>query len=212
MFDFPKATQVDLKVPKKTFYENLTVSSMDKKLFVEQLTAIYWRYKLTADNLKVSGGDINEIEIFELQLSKKEFSKDILKLIDKGIPYQTVFVVNFGEQGQLWIAHKEISSDGTVKLGTYYNSEWVDNNWISLSLKGLSIEAIYKNFFYQIVPELSACETKSIADILSDYERNTKLQKEITRLEKLAKKEKQPKKKFEIVQKINQLKKVFAEG
>ena len=38
-------------------------------------------------------------------------------------------------------------------------------------------------------------------------EQRAKLEKEITRLEKLARTEKQPKKKFELVQKINVLKK-----
>lgn len=48
----------------------------------------------------------------------------------------------------------------------------------------------------------------SLGEQIADKERREKLEKEITKLEKLARAEKQPKKKFDLVQKIKQLSKL----
>ena len=48
----PGKAAVNVKVPKKSFYENLTVNTANKRIFIDQINAIWWRYKLTADTLR----------------------------------------------------------------------------------------------------------------------------------------------------------------
>ena len=78
---FPERAAVNAKVPKKSFYENLTVSTANKRIFIDQFNAIYWRYKLTAESLSVAESDeIDEIEVFEIELLKKDFDSADLTL------------------------------------------------------------------------------------------------------------------------------------
>ena len=212
MFDFPLSTLVNTKISKKTFYQNLSVSTVHKKLFVEQITSVYWKYKLTARNLKVSEGCVDEIEVLQIELSQKDFSKDILKIIDRGIPYHTVFIVTFDSESQLWIAHKQKTQGESLSVGAYYNSEWKKSDELELDLIGTSIDTVYANIFYQIAPYVKNDNISDLNQAVEKYEQKAKLQKEITRLEKLAKKEKQPKKKFEIVQQIKALKEGMING
>ena len=62
--NFPNSTQFNRKLPKQRFYENLSVSAPLKKMFVEQIKAVYWQNKLSADTINLTAGEkVTEIEI-----------------------------------------------------------------------------------------------------------------------------------------------------
>ena len=206
MINFPSKAAVNAKVPKKSFYENLTVSTANKRIFIDQISAIWWRYKLTAENLGVAESDeIDEIEVFEIELLKKDFDSGILRLIDRGIPYHTVFILTYEGESQLWIAYKEKTGSGNLSVGSYYHTDFLPSDNVDLSAEGLSLDEVYANLFYAI-SGIAKDGSKPLKDVLTDYEQKQKLEKEIARLEKQLKKETQPKKKFELHQQIQKMK------
>lgn len=207
----PKA-QVNIKVPKKSFYENLTVNTANKRIFVDQISAIYWRYKLTADTLAIAPSKkIDEIEIFEIELTTKNFDSSILRLIDRGIPYHTLFILTYEGESQLWVAYKEKTSSDSLSVGNYYHTDFVPRDNLNLSADGLSLDDIYAALFYQ-VSGIQKDFSKPLKDIILEYEQRLKLEREIERLEKQLKRETQPKKKFELHQSIVKLKERLARG
>ena len=204
--DFPSKTIVNVKVPKKSFYENLMVSTANKRIFIDQINAIWWRYKLTADALSVADSDtINEIEVFEIELLKKDFDSGILRLIDRGIPYHTVFIMTYEGEIQLWIAYKEKTGSDSLSVGSYYHTDFLPSDSVELSADGLSLDEVYVNLFYAI-SGLPKDHAKPLKEAIAGFEQRQKLEKEIARLEKQLKKESQPKKKFELHQQILNLK------
>lgn len=207
MLSFPTKAQVNIKVPKKSFYENLTVSTANKRIFVDQISAIFWRYKLTADTLGVAPSEtIDEIEIFEIELTTKNFDSSILRLIDRGIPYHTLFILTYEGESQLWIAYKEMIGSGSLSVGNYYHTDWIQSESVDLIAEGISIDEVYANLFYAI-SGLQKDFSKPLKNVIIEHEQWQKLEKEITRLEKQLRKETQPKKKFELHQQIQSLKK-----
>ena len=76
----------------------------------------------------------------------------------------------------------------------------------TVTLKGLDLDAVWENLIVRVggitIQSGNTLDEQIIAD-----EKQAKLDKEIARLEKLARAEKQPKKKFDVVQRINILKK-----
>lgn len=76
---------------------------------------------------------------------------------------------------------------------------------ISLEVKGLSMDAVWKNVIVQI-GAIQIQSGNTLEQQLIQDEQQAKLEKEIARLEKQERAEKQPKKKFELVQRINELK------
>ena len=207
--DFPSKTIVNVKVPKKSFYENLTINTANKRVFIDQINAIWWRYKLTADALGVADSDtINEIEVFEIELLTKDFDSSILRLIDKGIPYHTVFILTYEGESQLWMAYKEKTCSDSLSVGNYYHTDWIQSESVDLIAEGISIDEVYSNLFYTI-SGLPKDFSKLLKEAISDYEQNQKLEKEIARMEKQLRKETQPKKKFELYQQIRKMKEGF---
>ena len=202
---FPSKTIINVKVPKKSFYENLTVNTANKRIFIDQISAIYWRYKLTADTLAVAPSEtIDEIEIFEIELTTKNFDSSILRLIDRGIPYHTLFILTYEGESQLWIAYKEKTSSDSLSVGNYYHTAFAPSESLNLSVDGLSLDDIYATLFYQ-VSGIQKDFSKPLKDVITEHEQRLKLEREIDRLEKQLKRETQPKKKFELHQKITKL-------
>lgn len=202
----PGKAAVNVKVPKKSFYENLTVNTANKRIFIDQINEIWWRYKLTADTLGVAASDeINEIEVFEIELLKKDFDSGILRLIDRGIPYHTVFILTYEGESQLWIAYKEKTSSDSLSVGSYYHTDFMPSESLNLSADGLSLDDIYATLFYQ-VSGIQKNLSKPLKDVIIEHEQRLKLEREIDRLEKQLRKENQPKKKFELHQQIQKLK------
>lgn len=209
MLGFPKTTEYNKRIPKQKFYENLTLTPQVKRGFVEGIKLIYWRNKLAEDTVHIPKGEqVTEIEVFEIKLSGPALDEAVLRQIDKEIPYHILFLLTFEGKVQAWIGYKEASAGvNSFKVNRYYHTDWQTEAELSLRLEGLTLDAVYENLVRQIAGSSLDPETEnpelSLGETIALTEKREKLQKEIARLEKLARAEKQPKKKFEIV---NQLK------
>lgn len=203
---FPDKTIVKKRLPKKLLYDNLNINTTLKRKFIDQINAIYWQYKLTAKSLGVAESDmIDEIEVFEIELTTKNFDSSILRLIDRGIPYHTLFILTYEGESQLWITYKEKTGSDNLSVGNYYHTDFIPSENLNLSADGLSLDDIYATLFYQ-VSGIQKDYSKPLKDVIIEYEQRLKLEREIERLEKQLKRETQPKKKFELHQKINRMK------
>ena len=181
MVNFPASTIVDRRVPKQSFYDNLSISPGLKRAFVDQISLIIWRNKLAESTLAISAGkDIREIQVFELQLRQKELDSRVLSAIAGAIPYKIVFVLVFDGEAQAWM---EV-------CGTFYCGDWQPLEGFTLKLEGLNLDMVYANLARQI----SSGRLGSVGDIAEAVERDKrrhKLKREIAALEKRVNTEKQ---------------------
>lgn len=178
MLDLPKACVVDKFISKKTFYERVNISKQIKDEFIEKLNKIYWKYKLSEDTINISKNEnVEEIEIFELELREKYNCKNIIKIITKNIPYPILFLIKYEKDFQYAIKYNEY---------IYFN-DW--NNELIFDFNALNLEIIYNNIVKSIInidPSIKDLdnEIKKINEIL-------KLENEIKRLERKIRSEKQ---------------------
>ena len=101
-----------------------------------------------------------------------------------------------------------------IKLAIYHTkllqSAWYDTADAKIELKGLNLDTVWENLVKSIAFDNEKLEMwnekLSLTENIIADEKRAKIEKEIARLEKQARAEKQPKKKFELVQKINELK------
>lgn len=214
MLGLPKSTEFNRRIPKQKFYENIDISPMLKRVFVDQIKIIYWRNKIAPTTLNIAPGEkVTEIEVFEIKLTDKMKPEAVLRQIDKSIPYHIVFLLELDGHYQAWTAYKEASTGANAfKVHSYYHTEWMTEAELPLKLEGLNIDKVYENFVRQIGGEaLSTDKEETLQQSVERDQRLQALQKEIDRLEKLARTEKQPKKKFEIVSKIKEIKNKLGE-
>lgn len=150
--NFPESTKVFRTIPRKTIVDRFPLDNGLLLTLGFYMKAIYWLYKLSESTLKVSADSPNsEIHVilidmnsfptakqnrringttFEhiyfyglFQLSEEKF----LTLLDKLIPYQTVYVLKVARSGgdcyQIWSGIKNTTLKGT-RVKQYVHTEW----------------------------------------------------------------------------------------
>ncbi len=215
MLGLPKSTEFNRRIPKQKFYENLDISPALKRVFIDQVKTIYWKNKIAPSTMNLEeGSNVTEIEVFEIKLNNAELSEQLLRQIDKEIPYHILFLLSKDDKYQAWIGYKEASTgNNAFKVNSYYHTEWYTEDELSVKLEGLNLDAVYENFVRQIAGEkLSAMgEDETLKDSVEREEMRNKLKSQIAKLEKQARSEVQPNKKFELVKRVNAYKKRLEE-
>ena len=209
MLDLPVSTEFNKRIPKQKFYENIAVTPAMKKAFVEQIRIIYWRNKIATTTLNLAaGGQVTEIEVFEVRLSAPELDESVLRQIDREIPYHILFLLEYEGKYQAAIGYKEAAAGKTAfKVDRYYYTDWLEADELPVHLDGLSLDAVYENFVRQIAGEVLAYENgTTLKESVEQQKQREQIEKQIAALEAKIRKEKQPKKKFELVQRIRKLK------
>ena len=213
MLGLPKSTEFNKRIPKQKFYENLSVTPAMKTAFTEQIKSIYWRNKLAATTLNLAPGKlVTEIEVFEIRLTSPDLGEDILRLIDREIPYHILFLLEYDRKYQAAMGYKEASSSGKAafKVERYYRTEWLTAEELSLHLEGLTIDAVYENFIRQIAGgQLTGSENTTLKESVEQQKQREQIEKQIAALEAKMKKEKQLNRKMELKAEIKKRKQIL---
>jgi len=149
----PKSTEFNRRIPKQKFYENISVSPTLKRVFIDQIKVIYWRNKVAATTMNIAAGaTVTELEVIEIKLNGQRLDEAVLRQIDKEIPYHILFLLEYDGKYQAWTAYKEATVTGSnaFKVGTYYHTDWLPEDELSLKVDGLSVDKVYENFVWQL--------------------------------------------------------------
>ena len=209
MLGLPMTTEFNKRIPKQKFYENIAVTPAMKKAFVEQIRIIYWRNKIATTTLNLATGEqVTEIEVFEVRLSAPELDESVLRQIDREIPYHILFLLEYEGKYRAVIGYKEAAAGKTAfKVDRYYSTDWLDEDDLPVHLEGLTLDAVYENFVRQIAGDVLVEENgTTLKESIEQQKQREQLEKQIVALEAKIRKEKQPRKKFELVQNIKVLK------
>lgn len=187
----PKEALVNKFVAKTRFYEKAKLSSKLQKEFVDKIQRITWKYKLAESTLGIAKSEaVTEIQIFEIELKEQKIPKNVVKIIDKNIPYQILYRFVYKENVAYGISLKDGDS-----VGTYYFSDW--NTYIAFDFTGISLEMVYR----KLVKAFLRDEVKDNDDfngMISKDQKIRTLETEIASLESRVQKEKQFNRKVEL--------------
>lgn len=213
MLGFPQTTEFNKRIPKQKLYENMEVSPALKRVFVERIKLIYWRNKLAVSTMNIAPGEtVTEIEVIEIKLASPQLNEAVLRQIDKEIPYHILFILSFDGKVQAWTGYKEAAEGGNkaFRVNKYYHTEWMPEHELNLKIEGLNMDAVWENLIIQ-VGGVEVGQGKSLDEQIQIDDQKAKMQKEIEKLEKQARNEKQPNKKFQLAQQVKTLKKQLDE-
>ena len=198
MIELPRACVVEKFIPKKTFYEKVNISNSIREEFTDKVSKIYWKYKVSEDTINISKTeDVEEIEIFEIELKETYNCKNVIKTITKNIPYPILFCIKCENDFQYAIKYSD----------EVFFSDW--NNKITFNFNGLNIGVIYDN----IVKKIANIDN-SVKDLETEIQIQNKIssiENEIRKLESKIRSEKQFNIKVQYNEQITELKKRIEE-
>lgn len=212
MIGLPKTTEFNKRIPKKKFYENMDISPVLKKVFVEQVKNIYWRNKIAVSTTNLAAGkEVTEIEVFEVYLNSPVLDDGLLRQIDREIPYHILFLLEYQEKYQAWIGYKEamLSGNKAFRVNRYYHTDWLSEEELPLKITGLSLDEVYENFVRQIAGNNLKVQTfgESLKNTIERNEKKQVVQKQIALLQSKIRKEKQLNKQMQMNHELKKLRK-----
>ena len=213
MLGLPASTECNRRIPKQKFYEKSELSPALKKAFSAQIASIHWRNKIAPEVLNLAAGkEVQELEVFELRLNDGQVDEAVLRLTDRAIPYHILFVLVWQERMRLAVAYKETpdAKSTGVRVERYYHTDWMPMGEAVLRLEGLSMDAVYENLVRRIAGSaLGDAPTSTLRESVAEQGRRERIEKQIAALEAKIRREKQPKRKFELVGQLKNLMKLL---
>lgn len=198
LFNLPLRTKVGRVIPKNAFDEY--TNTKQKKEFTDYIQRITWTNKLSKDTINLDGRDVQEIQVFKIELKLKTDITKVLEIINKAIPYHIVFWVEFNNHAYITTAakHPHPTNDNISAIDWTFTSDWFEknkNNYV-LNLIG-SLDSVFKDLCVQLTGKADLSE-KPMDLILENQQEVDRLQKEIARLEAAISRSKQFNKKVEL--------------
>ena len=195
MLGLPKATEANKLLPKKAIYAKFQMNTAAKDKMDEDISRITIVNELSPARVNLAEGEnVKSFFVMNVSLKKKDFSESTVAMVSKLIPQNILMVLEHEEVAKLAVYHTKL-----------IQTEWMPKSELSVELKGFDLDAVWENIIIQ-VGGIRMEQGHSLDEQIALDEKRAKIQKEIERLEKLARAEKQPKKKFELVQEIKKLK------
>lgn len=196
MLGLPKSTELSRQLPKKAIYAKFNMNTAAKEKFDADISKIAIVAEISPSTTAIAKGEtVSSIYVLLVSLKRKDFDEKTIAGLSKLIDQNILFVLDYDGKRKLAVFH-----------GKLMQGEWTSPDDLTVPLKGLNFDSVWQNIIVQI-GEVRIEQGKTLDEQLAVDEKRAKLQKEIDRLEKLARAERQPKRKLELVQRENMLKK-----
>lgn len=191
MFNLPNNCLVNKIIPKKIFYDKTSMSLNLKREFIDLIDKIIWMYKISPETYQIHKTDkIEELQIFEIILKKREKPKKVISLISKLIPYPILFIIKY--QNDFCYS---------IKVQEIYYSDW--NEYIDFNFMFSNLELLYEDIVKKIIKEDN--NTKPFQDIIDLNSRKRELEYQIVQTQAKMNSEKQFNRKVEYNKELRKL-------
>lgn len=197
MINLPKSCLVNKFIPKKVFYEKSNINQTTKEEFINIVDKITWLYKLSPETIGINKTeDIEEIEVFQIELKEKVVPKNVIKAVTNSIQYKILFILKFNDEFCY-----------LIKLEDVYYTNW--NEEINFEFTSINLSNLCESITKSILHEES--NTKNFNEIIENINEKKELQDKIDKLTKRIRQENQFNRKVELNQELNKLLKEIGE-
>lgn len=120
-----------------------------------------------------------------MRLSAPEPDENVLRQIDREIPYHILFLLECEGRYRASIGYKEAAAGKTAfKVDRYYYTDWLDADKLPVHLDGLSLDAVYENFVRKIAgTALDSDEFSTLKESVEQQKQREQPEKQIAALE-----------------------------
>lgn len=203
MLNLLKTTEVNKFLPKEKLIEKLDLTPALKVSLKDNVKRVTIANELSPKSMNIPKGEtVSAVFVMEVLLKHKNIDYKLVEAVARQNAHKLLFVLRHEDEMQL-----------AVFYGKLYRGQWVKEKDLKIEIKGETFDAVWDNMVAQIalVKTDTVAKAVPVAEQLAIQEERTKIEKEIVTLEKQARKETQPKRKFEIVGEIGGLKRKLEE-
>lgn len=195
MLGLPQKTELSKQLPKKAIYAKFLMNTAQKDRFDADISKITIVNEVSANTTIIPAGEtVKSFYVLLISLKTRDYDERNIISLSKLIPQNMLMVLEFEAKCRLAVYRTKL-----------LQSAWKKTADCTVQLNGTNLDAVWENIVTQ-VGDITVEEGNSLNEQIAANDERAKLEKEIAKLEKLARAEKQPKKKFELANKIKALK------
>lgn len=197
MLGLPASTEIKKIIPKKKVFEHFAseMSVERRKSFDADVARITVYNEVSTVSLNLADGEeVHAFFVVQVALRRKDFDKQNIVFIAR----------TFGQNLVLVLSHEQEECLALWQTKLIMNA-WEPAESRTIQLQGLNMDAVWESVVKQI-GHIEVENGNTLNEQIALDDRRAKLQREIDKLEKQARAEKQPKRKFELVQQAKTLK------
>ncbi len=202
MFDLPKTSEIRKPLHKKLIYEKYAAELLGNKKdkFDADISRMIITNEISEASVNIKATEeISAIFVLQVELKRKEYDDKNIIMISKLFGQKLLIVLHYENAYQLAIYETRL-----------LKSNWKNEEKISLKLNGLDLGCVWDNFVTQ-VSGIDVQDGNTLEEQINVEAEKEKLRKQINDLELKARKEVQSKKKFEMVQRLQQFRRKLKE-
>lgn len=155
LYDWPRAAAFGRVIPKNKIYEHAGANTAMKDLFVREVDQIVWSHKLAPETVNLAATkQVAEIQVFRITARTATLDRDVLRAIDKAIPFPLIFEVAHDGRVRLTVAYKRPSEADSARwvVGDYFQGEWLPEDAARAPLPvALNMGALYERLLEPLV-------------------------------------------------------------
>jgi hypothetical protein len=155
-FQYPKAASFGRVLPKNKIYAHANAGAKLKQLFVDEVDQIIWLYKLAPETINLSATQsVSEIQVFKINLRTSELSEEVLRAIDKAIPFPIIFELLHAGKRKAIAAYKRPSEADSSKwvVSEYFATDWeAEGNPRKPLPQALNLSSLYEALLRPLLP------------------------------------------------------------
>ena len=193
-FDYPKSAAFGKVLPKNKIYGYAQASARLKQLFVDQVDQIVWKYKLAPETINLGvTKEVTEIQVFGVALRAGALDEEVLRAIDKAIPFPLFFELTHGGKRKAIAAYKRPSGADSAKwvVSEYFESDWESEDKQRAPLPtALNLGSLYDRLLSALMPDQVGTSEPLEARVLRTEELRAK-SREVERIKGRLSREKQ---------------------
>ena len=197
MFDLPKTSEIRKPLHKKLIYEKYAaeLTGNKKDRFDTDIRRMIITNEISEVSVNIKATEeVSSIFVLQVELKTKEYDDKNIVMISKLFGQKLLIILHYENKYQLAIYETRL-----------LKSDWKNEEEILLKLTGLDLGSVWDNFVTQ-VSGINVQDGNTLVEQINVEAEKEKLRKKIADLEIKARKEVQSKKKFEMVQRIQQYK------
>lgn len=195
MLGFPQKTELRKPLHKKVIFDRLKLNKAQQDRVDADISRLWFVDEISPFSVGIAAGDeIKAFFVILVSLKSKEYDDKTITMLFRMIDNKMILVLEYEGESRVAIFH-----------GKLIQTDWNPTESYFYSLQGLNLDSVWNNLVVQI-GDIKMEADRSLDEQIAVDDQRAKIQEEIERLERLARAEKQPKKKFELVQRIKMLK------
>ena len=197
MLGLPASTEIKKLITKKKVYEHFgaDMSVERRKRFDADIARMTLTNEVSPVSVNIAAGDdVQNFFVLHIVLKSRDFDQQNVSYISRLFGQRLVMILEAEGQARLALWQTKLIM-----------TDWATVEALKLPLMGLDLDKTWENIVTQIAG-IEIEQGRTLNEQIAVSSQKEKLLKEIGKLEKQARTERQPKKKYEFVQRIKELK------